>query len=49
MKALDDKVTLDYETSTFYFELANELFYLLVDELEADLVHLCGGRAEEEG
>lgn len=49
MKAIDDKVALDYETSAFYFELANEVFYSLLDELETDLVRLCGQRAEEDG
>lgn len=48
MKAIDDKVAIDYETSSFYFQLANEVFFALVDEAEADLRRLNGEALEED-
>jgi hypothetical protein len=47
-KALDDKVAVDYETSTFYFELAAEVFFALVEEAEGELRRLNGEGSMED-
>jgi hypothetical protein len=48
IKAIDDKVALDYENSTFYFELANEVFFELLEEFESDLRRMNGEPSLEE-
>jgi hypothetical protein len=41
-------VAIDYETSAFYFELASEVFFALIDEAEADLRRLNGEASLED-